>query len=386
MRYPLPKYDQVCVPEFNAGAMENFGCVVHAEQYYIFRSQVTDYEYEQPRQHDPARDGAHVVRRPGHHALVGRPVAERVVRRVGQRTGPTTEATRFTDAWTTFLSIRKTWGYRQDQLSSTHPVYCEMPGRGGGRGQLRRHHVRQGRQRDQAARRVRRDRRRSSPACGPTSPRHAWGNATFADLLSALEEASGRQATRVRRAVAGDRAGQHAAPGGRHRRRRHLHSRSRCARRRRPATRPCAPTASASASTTCDGDRLVRRDQLGARRHRRAHPESTRSPASGRPTCCCSTTTTSPTPSCASTTGRWPPWSATSAGFDNSLARALCWARGVGHGPRRRAGRPRLRRPGLLRPARRDRHQPGHRRLRQAQAALAQYADPAWAPTGLGSC
>ena len=38
-----------------------------------------------------------------------------------------TSATRFTDAWTTFLSVRKNWGYRQDQLSSTHPVYCEMP-------------------------------------------------------------------------------------------------------------------------------------------------------------------------------------------------------------------------------------------------------------------
>ncbi|HET8659214.1 MAG TPA: M1 family aminopeptidase, partial [Micromonosporaceae bacterium] len=46
IRYPLAKYDQVFVPEFNAGAMENFGCVVHAEQHYVFRSQVTDYEYE----------------------------------------------------------------------------------------------------------------------------------------------------------------------------------------------------------------------------------------------------------------------------------------------------------------------------------------------------
>ena len=46
VRYPLPKYDQLYVPEFNAGAMENFGCVVHGEQYYIFRSAVTDFEYE----------------------------------------------------------------------------------------------------------------------------------------------------------------------------------------------------------------------------------------------------------------------------------------------------------------------------------------------------
>ncbi|MGH7846731.1 MAG: M1 family aminopeptidase, partial [Candidatus Binatia bacterium] len=47
IRYPLPKYDQVFVPEFNAGAMENFGCIVHAESHYIFRSQVTDFEHEQ---------------------------------------------------------------------------------------------------------------------------------------------------------------------------------------------------------------------------------------------------------------------------------------------------------------------------------------------------
>ncbi|MET0424305.1 MAG: M1 family aminopeptidase, partial [Actinoplanes sp.] len=30
VRYPLPKYDQLWVPDFNAGAMENFGCVTHA--------------------------------------------------------------------------------------------------------------------------------------------------------------------------------------------------------------------------------------------------------------------------------------------------------------------------------------------------------------------
>ena len=40
-----------------------------------------------PGRDDPARDGAHVVRRPGHHALVGRPVAERVVRHLGRQRG-----------------------------------------------------------------------------------------------------------------------------------------------------------------------------------------------------------------------------------------------------------------------------------------------------------
>ena len=45
VRYPFGKYDQLFVPEFNAGAMENAGCVTFLED-YVFRSQVTDVEYE----------------------------------------------------------------------------------------------------------------------------------------------------------------------------------------------------------------------------------------------------------------------------------------------------------------------------------------------------
>ncbi len=39
--YPFEKYDQLFVPEFNAGAMENAGAVTFTEV-YIFRSKVTD--------------------------------------------------------------------------------------------------------------------------------------------------------------------------------------------------------------------------------------------------------------------------------------------------------------------------------------------------------
>jgi aminopeptidase N len=77
IKYPFGKYDQLFVPEFKEGAMENAGAVTFLED-YVFRS----------RRDDPARDGAHVVRRPGHHALVGRPVAERVVRHLGRHRSP----------------------------------------------------------------------------------------------------------------------------------------------------------------------------------------------------------------------------------------------------------------------------------------------------------
>ncbi len=45
LAYPFAKYDQIAVAEFNAGAMENVGCVTFAEDYFVFRSKVTDKNY-----------------------------------------------------------------------------------------------------------------------------------------------------------------------------------------------------------------------------------------------------------------------------------------------------------------------------------------------------
>ena len=64
------------------GAMENAGCVTLRDE-YLPRSRQDRVVLRVPRQRDPARDGAHVVRRPGDHEVVGRPLAQRVVRRVG---------------------------------------------------------------------------------------------------------------------------------------------------------------------------------------------------------------------------------------------------------------------------------------------------------------
>jgi aminopeptidase N len=187
--YPLPKYDQVFVPEFNAGAMENFGCIVHAEQYYIFRSQVTDFEYEN-RANTILHEMAHmwfgdlVTMRWWDDLWLNESFAEWASHWCNAN------ATRFTEAWTSFLSVRKNWGYRQDQLSSTHPVYTEMP--------------------DVAAVEVNFDGITYAKGASVIKQlvayvgldaflaglrdyfrRHAWGNATFEDLLSALEAASG---------------------------------------------------------------------------------------------------------------------------------------------------------------------------------------------------
>jgi aminopeptidase N len=191
VRYPLPKYDQLWVPDFNAGAMENFGCVTHAEAHYIFRSQVTDFEYEQ-RANTILHELAHmwfgdlVTMRWWNDLWLNESFAEWASHWAN------THATRFTDAWTTFLSVRKNWGYRQDQLSSTHPVYCEMP-------DLEAVEVNfDGITYAKGASVLKqlvayvgidpfRDGLRSYFA------KHAWGNATFDDLLTELETASGRE-------------------------------------------------------------------------------------------------------------------------------------------------------------------------------------------------
>ncbi|QOC90729.1 aminopeptidase N [Micromonospora craniellae] len=191
VRYPLPKYDQVWVPDFNAGAMENFGCVTHAESHYLFRSQVTDFEYEQ-RANTILHELAHmwfgdlVTMRWWNDLWLNESFAEWASHWCN------THATRFTEAWTTFLSIRKNWGYRQDQLSSTHPVYCEMPDLEAvevnfdgityakGASVLKQLVAYVGEEPFLAGLRA-------------YFARHAWGNATFEDLLSELETASGRK-------------------------------------------------------------------------------------------------------------------------------------------------------------------------------------------------
>ena len=86
IRYPFGDYHQAFVPEFNAGAMENPGCVTFRDP-LVFSSRVTRGDADQARHHGRARDGAPVVRQHRHPEVVGRPVAQRVVRRVHGQPG-----------------------------------------------------------------------------------------------------------------------------------------------------------------------------------------------------------------------------------------------------------------------------------------------------------
>ncbi|MBI1352317.1 MAG: aminopeptidase N [Actinomycetales bacterium] len=122
--YPFAKYDQLFVPEFNAGAMENAGCVTILED-YVFRSRVTDAAYEQ-RANTILHELAHmwfgdlVTMTWWDDLWLNESFAEWAAHWAN------VNATRYTDAWTTFSNLRKAWAYRQDQLPSTHPIAADM--------------------------------------------------------------------------------------------------------------------------------------------------------------------------------------------------------------------------------------------------------------------
>jgi aminopeptidase N len=121
--YPFGKYDQLYVPEYNMGAMENAGCVTFRDE-YLPRSRQVHAFYEQ-RANTILHEMAHMwfgdlvtmkwwddlwlnesfAEWASHHAMVN--------------------ATKYTEAWTGFTNARKNWAYRQDQLPSTHPIAAD---------------------------------------------------------------------------------------------------------------------------------------------------------------------------------------------------------------------------------------------------------------------
>ncbi|AXG77858.1 aminopeptidase N [Streptomyces paludis] len=190
--YPFGKYDQAFVPEYNLGAMENPGLVTFREE-YIFRGQVTEAAYER-RANTLLHEMAHMwfgdlVTMEWWDDLW---LKESFADFMG--VFALVEATRFTDSWVTFANNRKSWAYRADQLPSTHPVTADIRDLedaklnfdgityAKGASVLKQLVAYVGRDAFLAgARRY--------------FKRHAYGNTRLGDLLSALEETSGRDLT-----------------------------------------------------------------------------------------------------------------------------------------------------------------------------------------------
>jgi aminopeptidase N len=122
--YPFPKYDQLFVPEYNAGAMEHAGAVTFTEA-YVFRSKVTDAIKER-RVVTILHELAHmwfgdlVTMKWWNDLWLNESFAE------WASTIAVAEATEWTGAWTTFNAMEKSWAYKQDQLPSTHPIVATI--------------------------------------------------------------------------------------------------------------------------------------------------------------------------------------------------------------------------------------------------------------------
>ncbi len=305
--YPFEKYDQIFVPEFNAGAMENAGAVTFLES-YVFRSAVTEAMVER-RALTILHELAHmwfgdlVTMRWWNDLWLNESFAE------WASTVAQAEATRWPWAWTTFSTAEKSWAYRQDQLGTTHPIVANIRDLedvevnfdgityAKGASVLKQLVAYVGREEFvQGLRRYFKD--------------HAWQNTELADLLRELEVTSGRDLTAwsadwlqtagvntLRPLVSVDGDGVITSAGHR-------------------ADRPRGPLGAASApargrhATTCRVTGWC--GPAGSSWTWPVLRPRSASWSDGRgPTCCWSTTTTWPTPRSGSTPTRWPPRSVT---------------------------------------------------------------------------
>jgi aminopeptidase N len=190
--YPWGKYDQVFVPEYNLGAMENPGCVTFNE-HFVNRGAATESQYAQR---------AEVILHEMAHMWFGDLVTMKWWNDLWLKESfadlmgalASAEATRFSGAWVAFANRRKAWAYSQDQLPTTHPVVADIPDLEAaklnfdgityakGAAVLKQLMAFTGR----AA--FRRGARRYFRA-------YAFGNTTLPDLIGALSEAAGRDLT-----------------------------------------------------------------------------------------------------------------------------------------------------------------------------------------------
>ncbi len=187
--FPFAKYDQIFVPEFNSGAMENVGAVTFSEN-YVFRDPPTDTQRL-------AR--AETVLHELAHMWFGDLATMRWWDDLWLNESFATyasnlalvEATRFDGAWRAFHSDMKRWGYQADSRSTTHPISGVVPDTdatfynfdgityGKGAAVIKQLVAEIGPDAFRAGLRT-------------YFRRHAWGNAGLAEFLAALEVGAGR--------------------------------------------------------------------------------------------------------------------------------------------------------------------------------------------------
>ena len=190
VRYPFGKYDQLFVPEFNAGAMENAGAVTFLED-YVFRSRVTRPIYERR---------AETVLHEMAHMWFGDLVTMRWWDDLWLNESFATFASRALPGAAPPSTPRRGRPSRTSRRAGrTARTSCPPPTRWPPTSPT----CRPSRSTSTGSPTPRAPRcsssssptsgwSRSWPGCAAYFDAHAWGNATFDDLIGALEKASGR--------------------------------------------------------------------------------------------------------------------------------------------------------------------------------------------------
>jgi aminopeptidase N len=184
--YPFGKYDQIFCPAYNAGAMENVGAVTFTET-HIFRGRVTNYQ-KSYRAETLLHEMAHMW----FGDLVTMNWWDDLWLNEAFATWASNlclyKATEFVDAWTAFANVEKPKGYRQDQLPTTHPVadddVASLDQVGANFDNIT--YIKGASILKQLVAYVGLD--RFLAGLGDYFKAHAYGNATFDDLLTALQK------------------------------------------------------------------------------------------------------------------------------------------------------------------------------------------------------
>lgn len=119
------KYDQIFVPEYNLGAMENPGLVTFTE-HYLFRSPATPAQLQ-----GRANTLVHEMSHMWFGDLVtcrwwgGLWLKESFAEFMGSHIS--VEACGFADGWVNFATARKVGAYLADAMPTTHPVVADIP-------------------------------------------------------------------------------------------------------------------------------------------------------------------------------------------------------------------------------------------------------------------